>query len=227
MRKFFFAAVLLFNATALYASSDQNAQKNIVDSSDIENHCKKHKRCPPGPTGPAGPPGATGPAGATGATGPTGGVIGDNFIFSYQDGGQILSGTYTALTIPAANTPVVNGWTRPTDTEFQCNQTGIYLVIYRAVAANISPTIAATVSVKAEVNGTEIAGSQVGANLNPESPIANSAVLTTSFLVDATSGQILTFAGVASTAGIISIQPLNAGVTNVPTGITVTITRVQ
>jgi hypothetical protein len=138
-----------------------------------------------------------------------------------------LAGTYTALTIPAASTPVVNGWTRPTDTEFQCNQTGTYLVIFHAVAANVSTTIPATVSVRAEDNGTEIAGSQVGANLNPESPIANSTVLTMNFLIDANSGDILTFSGVASTAGIISVQPLNAGTTVTPTGITVTITRVK
>lgn len=228
MGKFFMRSIIF--AVLLICALEKAQASQLNTLKDVEASCKNPHRGPPGPQGPSGSPGPQGPVGPTGATGATGGVIGDNFIYSYQDGQQFLtSALYTALTIPAANTPVDNGWTRPNDTDFLCHQTGTYLVIYRVVVFNISGSVDVSVAVKAENNGTEIIGSQVSANLNRAPQISNSAVLTTSFLINATSGDILNFWGVtsASPPNIISVQGVSAGGSDDPTGISVTITRVQ
>lgn len=149
-----------------------------------------------GPTGPTGPRGFPGTSGATGATGPF--AAGNNFIFAYQDLDNIVAGSFDDLRFNT--TGEINGWTHPNDTDFVCNQSGVYQIIYR-IELGYDNDLPTSTSVRAVNNGVEIAGSQSYLNFNivngqggeavEEGPHLSVLPITSSFLKTFTAGDIL------------------------------------
>lgn len=148
-----------------------------------------------GLTGPTGPTGPTG-AGATGPTGPTGpmGPLGDNFIFAYDtttQGPVAVAGTFQDVSYSANGQ--INGWSHTVGTStFTCNQTGKYLVVYRAEGNHTATGNASvTISLRATLNGVEITGSQSALTTRVNASSTETLPITNSFILDAASGNTL------------------------------------
>lgn len=157
-----------------------------------------------GPTGSQGAQGATGSPGATGptaigctaATGATGssitgargatgaGPTPDNYAFLSKTNDQISTLIYADIAAPGTIDEIlINGWTR-FGAVFTCNSTGTYLITFCVQVAGESngTNLIATLG-GAEVPGTQLGYTTIGANR----------MISQTFIVDATSGQVLAF----------------------------------
>ncbi|GMU19495.1 MAG: hypothetical protein AMXMBFR12_06870 [Candidatus Babeliales bacterium] len=171
-----------------------------------------------GSTGPNGNTGSTGSTGSTGATGPC--CNSDNYVFSYDTDKQPVSNVGTFQPLTFSDNGEINGWTHTAGSaNFICNQTGTYLVEYDIIAFKTSGTNP-TISIRGEINGVEVSGSQASIGL-PSTKVAFE--VTRAFIIDINNGQIfrLTFTG-SSTS--VQLAP-NTGFGTVRPSSTITITR--
>lgn len=196
---------------------------------------------PPGPTGPRGPTGATGPTGPrgvtgatgatgatgstgdTGATGPTGTGFGDNFVFAYDTTTQSVPDADTYRDITFDTNAQLNNWTHEAETAtFTCHQVGKYLVIYRAEGSytNPEPSLSVTISLRATLNGTEIAGSQCSLTQNIPALTTETFPITNSFIVDCAEGDGLTIQ-FSATSDTTTLNPGGSGTTTISASITI------
>ena len=178
-----------------------------------------------GPTGTTGQTGATGSVGftgSTGATGPTGACCSaDNYLFAYDTIAQPVAtvGVFQPYTF-SDNGPL-DGWSHTAGTAtFTCNKTGTYLVQYDFIAIRDSST-QSSVTVRAELNGTEITGSQ--ASVSMLNGISFPTEVTRSFIVNITAGQVLRITWTGSNVNIATIADSGYGI--VKPNATLTVTR--
>lgn len=91
----------------------------------------------------------------------------------------------------------LDGWT-PSNTQFTCNQTGLYLITLRAEASRTGAAggSALIITMQPQLNSANIPGAQ--SFLQMPSLVARSEILFSQFLLSATSGDILTVRVAAS-----------------------------
>jgi len=113
-----------------------------------------------------------------------------NYVLSYSTTTQAVATASTFQDITNNVDAQLSGWTHTAGTtSFTNAQTGLYLVEYTAEATVTSATTT-TISLRAVVNGTEIAGSQSTAVANTANQIVP---ISKSFIVSLNSGDILKF----------------------------------
>jgi hypothetical protein len=158
-----------------------------------------------GRTGATGLTGNTGLTGSTGLTGASGAAFSNNYLFAYGTNTQSV-GT-SAINLQFNVTPIINGWTRPNNTIFRCNQSGLYLVEIRALLTITAADVGC--SLWANFDGDQVAGSQTGGDLSGE-VFPDVIPLTTNFLLNAVAGQDLIIQLKADKNGQ-SINPVGTG----------------
>jgi hypothetical protein len=162
-------------------------------------HDRRCCRCPRGPRGFTGPQGTTGSTGPTGNVGPTGttgpALSSNNFLFAYSTATQSIAvaNVYQPIAFDSLGPNV--GWV-PAITTFTCTQPGTYLISYRLQPwQTISANTKMIASAEAQLNGSEIGGSQCGIAV-PFVLIGSieiaTALLATSFIVTCVTGDVLT-----------------------------------
>ena len=225
----------------------QELRVQLAQQEPLEPQVILAQQDPTGPTGPAGATGATGatgdtgatgpigPTGPTGATGATGDTFANNYFYAYDTTIQTTAAPSTFQPVNfSTNGPVdvTNGWTHaPGSSVFTCNQTGVYLVVYRGEGA-ISGVLFGgniTLTMRATFNGAEVAGTQVGIQANLGILGANTEIhpLTTSFLLSATTGQNLEIQFATSLiAPAQRLEPVVGGAGGTAISASITITRI-
>jgi hypothetical protein len=166
--------------------------------------------------------------GPTGPTGATGSNYANNYLYIYKTDSQTLTATKNFDAITFDQTASLDGWDhKDGSAPITCNQTGLYLVTVRcelSINNTGNSSITPSVSIKALLGDTEIAGSQTYAEMNVSSRSRQTLPLTTSFLLNATSGQDLTLNFGSSQSGA---QIYSDGVgTSTNTSASVTIVRI-
>lgn len=163
-----------------------------------------------GTTGATGTTGTTGTTGAQGTTGTTGiDVTGLNYLCVYDTTTQTatLANSFQNITFNT-NATELDGWAHSTTTNkqnFTCNQAGVYLVSYSALATSTT-ALSQTVSIVALKNGTQLASSQSATQLES----GFNAMANRSFLATFVSGDVLSFQ-MAATSTTTGIGPLGSG----------------
>jgi hypothetical protein len=138
--------------------------------------------------------------GGGGGSSPTG----TNYILAYSTNLQAVVTANTFQDITNSVDAQLSGWTaNAAATSFTSVQTGLYLVQYSAEATTTA-TFTNSVSVRAVVNGTEIAGSEAIAGTYTANMVV---LLSKSFIASLNAGDILKFqlAGTSTTCRIVSI----------------------
>ena len=124
------------------------------------------------------------------ALGLTNQVPSANYVFSYSTITQavVTAGTFQDITL--STDAQISGWTHAASAaSFTNAQSGLYLVQYDAEVTTTT-TASSTVSLRAVLNGVEIAGSQSSANANTANLVVP---LSKSFIASISSGGILKF----------------------------------
>lgn len=148
-----------------------------------------------------------------------------NYIFSYATNTQAVSPSFQDITnqVDAA----ISGWTHTANTaSFTCNQSGLYLIQYSAQGAFTASSSIDTLSLRAVLNGAEIAGSHTVAYGGASGTTSVDLIvpLAKSLIANVASGNVLKFQftgtpGVALNAG--------AGSGTTKSSFSCTITRLQ
>jgi hypothetical protein len=138
-----------------------------------------------------------------------------NFIFAYSGSNQVIatSSVFRDVNFDTSNS---NGWFISGSSTFFCPQTALYRVQY--VASALTNT-AGVVAIRATNNGNEITGSQIGASSSGTATV----LLSQSFMVYATAGDLLK---IQVTSNTTSVSLVSNGVGTQPPGITLTVSRV-
>lgn len=164
-------------------TSNKAAMSPKSDLLDSTIRSCKRRRGPRGPRGPAGPIGPPGPA------------LG-NFIFVVRTTDVILPANGGFQPIPFDNVVLDDGWTRSfTLTDFSNPNSGIYAIDFVAQVGAPLP-VGTNVSIEARVNGFSYVGSRSDVEVAQSDyriPISSS------FLINYTAGDILTFQAAATT----------------------------
>ena len=182
---------------------------------------------PQGPTGPlGGPPGPTGSTGSTGATGATGIIVtNENFAFLFDTTTQTAPiGAFQDVNF--SNNQLLDTWSHvPGTSPVTCNTTGTYHFGYRGQVVSTVNVAGANMSMRATLDGNEIAGSQESIDLGL---LPNNIVpISTSFLAACTAGNIfrLQIAG-AGLLATVQLTP-NGGTGVVRPSVTLDILRIK
>ncbi|HSU29533.1 MAG TPA: hypothetical protein VLJ68_14195 [Chitinophagaceae bacterium] len=142
----------------------------------------------------------------------------DDFIYSYTTSTKTFStaGTWADITFNTAH-PQLSGWTHSTSSNsqnFTCTQTGLYMISFNGQANNTSSTTY-ELSVRATLDGTEIAGSVASIQCSSSNPTVSN-----NFLASITSGQVLKLQLTGSNTAI-QLSNGSYGTTKPSIGITV------
>ena len=130
---------------------------------------------------------------------PTGAGISDNFVYSYDTTTQALSAGNTFQALTFNTNDELDGWTHVTGTNvFGCTQTAKYEVIMRAYVESTTDSIASAAT-RALFNSVEVPGSHSSVHLPGNNTVH---LITSQFIVDATSGQDLETEFAGSDAGV-------------------------
>jgi hypothetical protein len=139
-----------------------------------------------------------------------------NYVFAYSTTPQNVSSPTIFQNASFNNEPQLNGWIVSGTSQFQCIQTGLYLIQYTAEA-----TIQDSLSMRGALNSTEIPGSQAYAEPNT---FSQGTVISKTFLASVSAGGILTIQYTGNSSGD-QLQGGGSGST-VPS-LSLTITRIQ
>ena len=144
-----------------------------------------------------------------------------NYVFSYDTSTQPVTTPNTFQDVSFGTDALINGWTHSIATQFASSRTGLYLIQYTAEAmSNVAGTSA--VSVRATLNGTEIAGSQAVADLDTSLQVLP---VSRSFIAGINVSDILKLQYTGSTINCRLFAGEGAGVTK--PSVSLTITRIQ
>ena len=116
----------------------------------------------------------------------TSSTTGTNYVFAYDTTTQTVQTANTFQDITFDTNGQLNGWTHTASSaDFTCGVSGLYLVSWNAM--HVKTTSQSTVAeIRALFNGTEVAGSQSASTVTSDSKEMSS-----TFIINATSGQIL------------------------------------
>jgi hypothetical protein len=157
---------------------------------------------PTGPTGSTGSTGSKGSTGSTGSTGPTGASPTKSYLGLYDTTTQTVpGGGYVQLTFNTVSE--INGFVAVGDgIHWTCSNTGVYMGSYR-INTTFQPSITGNISMSgiAQVNDSEIVGSQTFIDFDALASDYQSFMLSTSYLFSASSGDTISAAAQTSTSG--------------------------
>ncbi|HEY5296983.1 MAG TPA: hypothetical protein VIK59_03585 [Verrucomicrobiae bacterium] len=158
----------------------------------------------------------------TNLPGGSGGSTGANYLFCYDTTLQSINTANTFQDIAFDTTAQLNGWTHTAGTAaFTSQQSGLYLVQYSAEGESTS-SATSTISVIATLNGTEISGSQSSVDTHAAGQNIPTAK---SFIVNVTSGNILTLQVTGTTTNDRLLSNNGSGATR--PSVSMTIIRLQ
>jgi BclA-like protein len=156
----------------------------------------------------------------SGLTNVTGLPLG-NYVFVYATSAQIVSSPATFQDVFFNNTAALQGWTvNGAGDIYFCAQTGLYLVQYTAEATTSAggPVL---FSLRANLNGSEIPGSEANGTVDTSS---SAVAISKSFLVSVNSGNSLSLQFAANN---IPSQLQGGGIAGIQPSASLTITRIQ